>query len=97
MTAAYGEVGTQVALIEALELKETREMYPISKRSTGAPLSGNDPLSMSLDFLEDLSKTGIVLTPAEPTETMIQRGASVGGISQDQAKAVYFAMIAMGN
>lgn len=70
-------------------------MAAITKRFTGAPLSGSDPLSMSLDLLEDLSKSGIVLTPAEPTKTMVERGASVGGIPPEKARAVYFAMIAM--
>lgn len=68
-----------------------------AKTKTGDILPGNDPLSLSLDFLEELSKTGILLTPAEPTELMVQRGADVGGISPEQAKAVYFAMTALGN
>ncbi len=68
-----------------------------TKRSTDDFLPAGDPLSLSLDFIEKLSKTGIVLTPVEPTELMVNRGASAGDITPEQAKAVYFAMIALGN
>lgn len=68
-----------------------------AKHSTDDFLPGNDPLSLSLDFIEELSRTGIVLTPVEPTKLMVSRGASAGNISTEQAKAVYFAMIALGN
>jgi hypothetical protein len=72
-------------------------MSTSTKRSTGGFLPASDPLSLSLDFIEELSKTGIVLSPVEPTDLMVSRGASAGNISPEQAKAVYFAMIALSN
>ncbi|MBL6933624.1 MAG: hypothetical protein ISR45_11800 [Rhodospirillales bacterium] len=70
-------------------------MTTSTKRSTGDYLPASDPLSVSLDFIEELSKTGIILTPLKPTDLMVSRGASAGNITAEQAKAVYFAMIAL--
>ncbi len=66
-----------------------------AKRTTGGSSNGGDPLSLSLDFIEGLSSTGIVLTPIKPTDTMVRRGASAASITPEQAKIVYFAMIAL--
>jgi hypothetical protein len=67
------------------------------KHPTDDFFPASDPLSMSLDFIEELSKTGIVLAPVEPTELMVKRGSSIGNVTPEQAKTVYFAMIAMSN
>jgi len=67
-----------------------------TSQSTGDYIPASDPLSTSLDFIEELSKSGIVLSPIKPTELMIKRGASAAGVTPKQAQAVYFAMIALG-
>jgi hypothetical protein len=71
-------------------------MAPNNSHSTGDYIPARDPLSKSLGIIEELSKSGIVLSPIKPTELMAKRGACTAGVTPEQARAVYFAMIALG-
>lgn len=43
-------------------------MAPNNSHSTGDYIPARDPLSKSLGFIEELSKSEIVLSPIKPTE-----------------------------
>lgn len=51
-------------------------------------------LQAALDAARTVSQRGYSLVPLNPTQAMIAAGARAGGISFEQAEAVYRAMLA---
>lgn len=51
------------------------------------------PLDHALNMVDTMDKSDCALVPAEPTEDMMRIGATVGGFSLAQARAIYRAML----
>lgn len=58
-----------------------------------ADYSGTASLDHSLALMDSLGCAGLVIAPGEPTKSMLNAGAAVGGISVQVAEHVYHAMI----
>lgn len=61
--------------------------------SNNAPLSGAGSLETTIQILDSLGAEGLVITPSEPSETMLSAGAAVGGVSPEVARRVYQVML----
>lgn len=62
-------------------------------RGAGEIMPANGSLEMTIQILDSLGTEGLVVTPSEPNETMVNAGASVGGVSPDVARRVYQVML----
>ena len=55
----------------------------------------NSPLmDMALDVVEIMSKSGLTTIPHEPTDSMIEAGMEVSGVTAEQARIIFKAMLA---
>jgi hypothetical protein len=55
----------------------------------------NSPLmDMALDVVEIMSKSGLTTIPIEPTDSMIAAGMEVSGVTAEQARTIFKAMLA---
>jgi len=66
---------------------------PIYYRTDSGNPGGGD-LKAALKVLDDVGNAGLALMPLEPSATMIAAGMQIGGITEAEATAVYFAMLA---
>lgn len=57
------------------------------------PLSATGSLETTIQILDSLGTEGLVVTPSEPNETMLNAGAAVGGVTPDVARRVYQVML----
>jgi len=67
--------------------------------SAASPIDTDDKpdansLESALKVLDDLGRSGLAVTPLEPTAAMVSAGMRVGGVSEAQILAIYFAMLA---
>ena len=55
----------------------------------------NSPLmDMALDVVEIMSKSGLTTIPHDPTDSMIAAGMEVSGVTAEQARTIFKAMLA---
>ena len=59
------------------------------KQTPASPL-----MELALDFVELIGKSGFVTAPRDPTDSMLVAGMDVSGVNEDQARAIFRAMLA---
>jgi hypothetical protein len=57
------------------------------------PVTVSAEMEAALGVLDVIRKTGLALVPPEPTDEMVAAGMAVSGVSAEQARAVYGAML----
>lgn len=77
-----------------------------SKPPTNAASNGNqaprspslkgDPFSSSLALIDLLGKSGLILSPAMPSDKLINAAANMHSLSPQQAKGVYLTIAGFG-
>ncbi|MHA1597730.1 MAG: hypothetical protein ACTSV1_03325 [Alphaproteobacteria bacterium] len=50
-------------------------------------------IDAAIKALDDLGRAGLAVAPLEPTAAMIRAALRVGGVSEAQIIAIYFAML----
>ena len=57
------------------------------------PANGSGALMQSIEMLDTLGISGMAVTPNEPTASMLQAGAAVGGVTRDVVRQIYQVML----
>ena len=58
------------------------------------PIPNSPLMDMALDVVEIMSKSGLTTIPVEPTDSMIAAGMEVSGVTAEQARTIFKAMLA---
>ena len=51
-------------------------------------------MDMALDVVEIMSKSGLTTIPVDPTDSMTAAGMEVSGVTAEQARTIFKAMLA---
>ncbi len=88
-------VGTSLALERTIYLIMKRGAETMTDQLTYLDdlFVSDSTLGLTVQVLDSMGSEGLSITPTEPNETMLNAGASAGGVSPEIARRVYQVML----